>query len=119
MNTTTRGWKIARRVALGILLAGFLYFAVTFAQVWWAARHDHARESDAIIVLGAAQYDGRPTDVFKARLDHAADLYKEGIAPIVVVTGGKQEGEQGSGTQESHRQAIDCKGRGRRAVTQG
>ncbi len=94
MNTKTRGWKIARRVALGILIAGFLYFAFTFVQVWWAARHDHARPSDAIIVLGAAQYDGRPTDVFKARLDHAAALYKEGIAPLVVVTGGKQEGDR-------------------------
>ena len=94
MNTKTRGWKIARRVALGILIAGVLYFVVTFVQVWWAARHDHARRSDAIIVLGAAQYDGRPTPVFKARLDHAADLYKQGIAPVIVVTGGKQEGDR-------------------------
>ena len=94
MNTKTRGWKIARRVALGILVAGFLYFAVTFVQVWWAARHDHARRSDAIIVLGAAQYDGRPSAVLRARLDHAADLWQRKIAPVIVVTGGKAVGDR-------------------------
>lgn len=91
---SARGRKIALRVGIGVLLAGFLYFIVTFVQVWWAARHDHARPSEAIIVLGAAQYDGRPTAVFKARLDHAAELYHEGIAPVIVVTGGKQIGDR-------------------------
>lgn len=94
MIPASRGRKIALWAAVAILAAGFLYFSVTFVQVWWAARHDHARKSDAIIVLGAAQYDGRPTPVFKARLDHAADLYREGIAPVIVVTGGKQLGDR-------------------------
>ncbi|MGH9048592.1 MAG: YdcF family protein [Acidimicrobiia bacterium] len=85
---------IVLRVALVLFLVGFVYFTVTFVQVWMAARRDDARPSQAIVVLGAAQFDGRPSAVFEARLDHAADLYAEGIAPTVVVTGGKQEGDR-------------------------
>jgi uncharacterized SAM-binding protein YcdF (DUF218 family) len=87
-------WRVAFRVALVLVGAGFLYFAVTFFQVWRAARSDDTRPSEAIVVLGAAQYDGRPSAVFRARLDHAADLYAEEIAPTIVVTGGKQEGDR-------------------------
>jgi uncharacterized SAM-binding protein YcdF (DUF218 family) len=87
-------WKIALRVTLVLFAVGFVYFTVTFVQVWMAARSDDARPSQAIVVLGAAQFDGRPSKVFQARLDHAADLYADGIAPTVVVTGGKQEGDR-------------------------
>jgi uncharacterized SAM-binding protein YcdF (DUF218 family) len=87
-------WRMVFRVALVLVAAGFLYFVVTFVQVWMAARSDDARPSQAIVVLGAAQYDGRPSNVFRARLDHAADLYVDGIAPTIVVTGGKQEGDR-------------------------
>lgn len=80
--------------ALGVLVLGFCYFAVTLFQVWRTARDDGARRSEAIVVLGAAQFDGRPSPVFAARLDHAADLYGDGIAPLVVVTGGKQTGDR-------------------------
>jgi uncharacterized SAM-binding protein YcdF (DUF218 family) len=87
-------WRIVRRVGLVAVLAALLYYVVTFVQVWWAARHDDSRRSEAIVVLGAAQYNGRPTPVFRARLDHATDLYKERVAPTIVVTGGKQAGDQ-------------------------
>jgi uncharacterized SAM-binding protein YcdF (DUF218 family) len=87
-------WRIVRRVGLVVVLAALLYYVVTFVQVWWAARHDDTRRSEAIVVLGAAQYNGRPTAVFRARLDHAADLYHERVAPTIVVTGGKQGGDQ-------------------------
>jgi uncharacterized SAM-binding protein YcdF (DUF218 family) len=87
-------WRIVRRVGLVVVLAALVYYVVTFVQVWWAARHDDSRRSEAIVVLGAAQYNGRPTAVFRARLDHAADLYRERVAPTVVVTGGKQIGDQ-------------------------
>jgi uncharacterized SAM-binding protein YcdF (DUF218 family) len=90
----TVNWKIGRRVGLVVLLAALLYYVVTFVQVWWAARGDDTRRSEAIVVLGAAQFNGRPSPVFKARLDHAADLYRRGVAPTVVVTGGKQTGDQ-------------------------
>lgn len=70
------------------------YFAVTFVQVWAAGRRDGARPAQAIVVLGAAQYDGRPSPVLAARLDHAADLYRRQIAPVVVVTGGAAAGDR-------------------------
>jgi uncharacterized SAM-binding protein YcdF (DUF218 family) len=87
-------WKIAWRVALGIFAIVFLYLSVTFFQVWRQARRDDARPSDAIVVLGAAQYDGTPSPVLAARLDHALDLYEAGVAPMIVVTGGRQEGDR-------------------------
>ena len=99
------------RWAIGVVaLLGFTYFAVTFVQVWWAARHENTRPSQAIIVLGAAQYNGRPTAVFRARLDHAAQLYHDHVAPMIVVTGGKQAGdkftEAGAGADYLHGKGI-------------
>jgi uncharacterized SAM-binding protein YcdF (DUF218 family) len=86
------------------------YYVITVYQVWHAARHDGARRSQAIIVLGAAQYNGDPSPVFQARLDHAADLYKEGIAPVIVVTGGKLPGDEftegGVGADYLHTRGI-------------
>jgi uncharacterized SAM-binding protein YcdF (DUF218 family) len=90
----TLNWRIGRRIGLVVLLAAVLYYVVTFVQVWWAARHDDTRGSEAIVVLGAAQFNGRPSSVFRARLDHAADLYRQRVAPTIVVTGGKQAGDQ-------------------------
>jgi uncharacterized SAM-binding protein YcdF (DUF218 family) len=71
-----------------------LYLLVTFAQVWWASTRDSAHAADAIVVLGAAQYDGRPSEVLAARLDHAFALWDEDLAEIIVVTGGSQEGDR-------------------------
>jgi uncharacterized SAM-binding protein YcdF (DUF218 family) len=90
-------WR--RRVRIGLrvaaVLAGLvvLYVGVTFVQVWRASRQDNAQHAQAIIVLGAAQYNGRPSPVLAARLDHAADLYHAGYADLVVVTGGRQPGD--------------------------
>lgn len=63
-------------------------------QVWQQSREDEVHSADAIVVLGAAQYDGDPSPVFEARLNHAAYLYKEELAPTIVVTGGKQPGDR-------------------------
>jgi uncharacterized SAM-binding protein YcdF (DUF218 family) len=82
------------RVALVGFGAGALYFLVTFVQVWQASGRDEARQADAIIVLGAAQYDGEPSPVLASRLDHAAELFDAGIAPLIVVTGGRQPGDR-------------------------
>src|SRR5262245_61492567 len=87
-------WKIVWRTALGVFIVVFLYLSVTFFQVWRAARRDNAKPADAIVVLGAAQYDGRPSPVLAARLDHALELYDEGVAPTIVVTGGRQPGDR-------------------------
>jgi uncharacterized SAM-binding protein YcdF (DUF218 family) len=70
------------------------YLAVTFVQVWLASDTDNARPSDAVVVLGAAQWDGQPSPVFQQRLDHAAELHAQGLAPVIVVTGGKQAGDR-------------------------
>jgi uncharacterized SAM-binding protein YcdF (DUF218 family) len=77
-------------------LSGFLLVGLAVALVWGAvvvavavhAARDQATGADAIVVLGAAQYNGRPSPVFRARLDHAAMLYQRGLAPVVLVTGG-------------------------------
>jgi uncharacterized SAM-binding protein YcdF (DUF218 family) len=80
-------------VAIVLLTLVVLYVGVTFVQVWMASRRDSARPAQAIVVLGAAQYNGRPSAVLRARLDHAADLYREKIAPIIVLTGGRIPGD--------------------------
>ena len=80
---------------IGAVLALVLvYLSVTFAQVWWASRQDDTAKASAIIVMGAAQWNGVPSPVLRSRLDHAAALYAEGVAPVVVVTGGKQSGDR-------------------------
>ncbi len=82
---------IAGLVVLALLVA---YVGVTFAQVWQASRSDGIRRAEAIVVLGAAQYDGRPSPVLANRLDHALALYEAGMAPQIVVTGGRQVGDR-------------------------
>ena len=90
----TRRRRRSRRWLLAIVGLLVVYFVANFAQVWWVARADEARPVDAIVVLGAAQYDGRPSPQLAARLDHAADLYTLGLAPTVVVTGGNRPGDR-------------------------
>jgi uncharacterized SAM-binding protein YcdF (DUF218 family) len=82
-----------RAVALVALLV-VAYVVITFVQVVQATRGDSHEPAEAIIVLGAAQYDGRPSPVLEGRLRHAVDLYEDGVAPIVVVTGGKRTGDR-------------------------
>lgn len=75
------------------VLAVTLYLLVTFAMVWKTSSRDLAQPAGAIVVMGAAQYQGTPSRVFQARLDHAVRLYDQGLAPVMVVTGGKQSGD--------------------------
>ncbi|MDP8936423.1 MAG: YdcF family protein [Actinomycetota bacterium] len=86
--------RLAVKVVVGLVLLGLAYGAVTFLQVWAAARRDQARPAEAIVVFGTAQYDGRPSPVLKARLDHAVGLYRRKLAPVIVVTGGSQPGDR-------------------------
>lgn len=72
---------------LAIVLIALGWAAVVVSVAVHAAR-DESTGADAIAVLGAAQYNGRPSPVFRARLDHAAALYQRGLAPVVLVTGG-------------------------------
>ena len=70
------------------------YFLLSLFQVWNTGRSDDRQPVDAIVVLGAAQYDGRPSPQFQARLDHALELWKLDLASYIVVTGGKQVGDR-------------------------
>jgi uncharacterized SAM-binding protein YcdF (DUF218 family) len=103
--------KLAIRAIIVLVGIVVVYVAVTFVQVWMASRRDDARPSQAIIVLGAAQYNGRPSPVLAARLDHAIDLYRRNIAPVIVVTGGRQPGDQyteaGASADYLHEHGID------------
>jgi len=90
-----------RRGLRRALLAGGLvvlvivgYYFVSLYQVWSTGRSDQARPVDAIVVMGAAQYDGDPSPQLAARLDHVAELWPQGLAPLVVVTGGNQPGDR-------------------------
>jgi uncharacterized SAM-binding protein YcdF (DUF218 family) len=78
-----------------VVTAAFLALTVLYVatHIWWVAREDHRPLSDAIVVLGASQYNGRPSPVFAARLDHAATLYKEHVSSHVVTVGGKEPGD--------------------------
>ena len=82
-----------KRFVLMLLVLLPVYVIGTFVQVYRASNHEGARPADAIVVLGAAQWNGRPSPVLQERLDHALELYEEGIAPLVVLTGGKQEAD--------------------------
>lgn len=87
-------WRWPVRLAIAALAAVVLYVGVTFGQVYWASTRDEAQAAGAIVVMGAAQYDGRPSPVLQARLDHAVELYRSGHAGLIVVTGGKQAGDR-------------------------
>ena len=94
-HATHRRWpRRAFRVAALLFGLAFIYYVVCFVQVWSRGNDDEARKVDAVVVLGAAQYDGRPSPQLAARLDHAADLYAAGDSEHVVVTGGKRTGDR-------------------------
>jgi len=85
-------WLI--RGVSAVVVAAVLVVGGTAYAVWKQARADERAPGDAILVLGSAQYDGVPSPVFEARLDHALALYNEGLAPTVVTVGGKQDGDR-------------------------
>lgn len=85
-------WGLRIVGLLGAALA--LYLVVTFVQVLSASRSDDRATTDAIVVLGAAQYDGTPSPVLRQRLDHALALYQDGVAPKIMLTGAKQPGDR-------------------------
>src|SRR2546428_2967597 len=95
-------------------VGGFLLAVVLIALGWAAvvvsvaihAARDQATAADAIAVLGAAQYNGRPSPVFRARLDHAAALYQRGLAPVVLVTGGVGSGDTVSESEVGRRYLV-------------
>ncbi len=86
--------RLSVKITVALFMIGLVYLGVTFVQVWAESRRDDTQPAPAIVVFGAAQFDGRPSAVLKARLDHAVDLYRRRLAPLVVVTGGNQPGDR-------------------------
>jgi uncharacterized SAM-binding protein YcdF (DUF218 family) len=89
-----------------LLLAAGIVFTVALVFVLVMSQQDERRPADAIVVLGAAQYNGRPSPVLKARLDHAADLYRDRLAPRIIVTGGVGRGDTMSEAAVSRRYLL-------------
>jgi uncharacterized SAM-binding protein YcdF (DUF218 family) len=84
-----------RRVFMLLLLVAVAWFGWLYFQIKAVANQDEARPADAIAVFGAAEYGGRPSPVLHARLDHAVDLYRRQIAPVVVTLGGGSNKDSG------------------------
>jgi len=103
LPTRRRGF---RKFLIAILASVALAYLISFMLVLVVSRQDEKREADAIVVLGAAQYNGRPSPVLKARLDHAVDLYREKLSALIVVTGGTASGDSESEATVSRRYLL-------------
>ncbi|HEX4005894.1 MAG TPA: YdcF family protein [Acidobacteriaceae bacterium] len=85
--------RVALWLAVTLIAASIAWVFWVNAQIQYYAHRDEERPADAIAVFGAAEYDGRPSPVLRARLDHALDLYKRGLAPLVITLGGGYEAD--------------------------
>lgn len=92
MNTRSFIRNLAR-LLLAAVVGALLLTAWATYRIWDVGNHDDRPRADAIVVLGAAQYNGRVSAILKARLEHAIDLYDSGVARYLIVTGGKAEGD--------------------------
>lgn len=97
--------RLLRKLVSALLLGAFLWLLVLLS-IFLFARRNEANPADAIVVLGAAQYDGRPSPVLRARLDHAVALFDSGFAPRLILTGGVGVGDTVSEAEVSRRYAV-------------
>ncbi|MDR7300897.1 YdcF family protein [Haloactinomyces albus] len=113
-HDTTRGTRSrphpvrpGRRLVFGTALVALLVVVGTGVRVWQVARVDQARQADMIVVLGAAQYNGEPSEVLQARLEHALDLYRQGYSEYIVTVGGNQAGDNYTEAQAGRMWLVD------------
>lgn len=106
-SARTRFGRIVRRVVTGTLLVMVLVVGGTAFRVWNVASADDRRPADMMIVLGAAQYHGEPSDVLKARLKQVLNLYRQGMASDVVTVGGRQSGDVFTEAQASKKWLVE------------
>ncbi|HYY44292.1 MAG TPA: YdcF family protein [Actinomycetota bacterium] len=92
-RATNGSLRFIRRLLVIALLAALAYPCWLGFRIYQQSHRNELHTADAIVVLGAAQYNGRPSPVLKARLDHAVWLYRQGYSKVVVTTGGKQPGD--------------------------
>jgi len=83
--------RVLRLLFLAALAAFVLFMGITGLRIVRAAEESPAHGADTLVIFGAAEYAGRPSPVYKARLDHGFDLFQKGMAPVVITTGGAGE----------------------------
>ena len=98
---------VLRRLVAAVVVLVLVGWGVAVVAVILSGRRDEARPASAIVVLGAAQYAGRPSPVFRARLDHGVALWKQGLAPYLILTGGKGVGDTTSEAAVGRRYALE------------
>jgi len=98
--------KDLTRLALAVAAGALLVLAYTTWRIWDQGNQDNGRPADAIVVLGAAQYNGAPSPIYRARLAHAIDLFDGGRAPALVMTGGKLPGDKTTEAEAGRRYAM-------------
>ena len=106
----SHGWSWKKGVLVGaavVVALVVLYYVVNLFLVMQAGRQTGPGSAEAIVVLGAAQYDGRPSPQLAARLDHAIELWNEGVAPVVMVTGGNLPGDRFTEAEASANYLVD------------
>ena len=89
--------------AVAVVLIAWVISMIAVERV---GRRDQAQRADAIVVLGAAQYVGRPSPVLRARVDHAVSLWKRGLAPTLILTGGTGVGDTTSEAAVARKYAM-------------
>ncbi len=94
-RSTPRGLLLRRLLGM-ILLVAIAWCVWVYQEISTVANQDNAVPADAIAVFGAAEYSGRPSPVLHARLDHAVDLYRKQIAPLVITLGGGSDKDSGN-----------------------
>lgn len=99
--------RLFARLVIAGLIAGIAIGGYAAYRIWDQGNRDERTPADAIVVMGAAQYDGRPSPVFAARLDHAIALYHDGVASRLIVTGGKREGDRTTEAASARSYAIE------------
>jgi uncharacterized SAM-binding protein YcdF (DUF218 family) len=99
--------KSAFRIACAVAIAMALYVGLTFITVLSVGHTDDGNKADAVVVLGAAQYDGTPSPLLESRLQHALDLYSSGRVTFIAVTGGKKPGDRFTEAAASRRWLTD------------
>ena len=101
-TATSLGWRLVQTAVIVVAAAWLLSLALV---ILWE-RFDTREPASAIVVLGAAQYDGRPSPVLRARVDHAIMLWRRGLAPVLIVTGGRGQGDTTTEAAVQRRYAI-------------
>lgn len=108
--------RVLGRIATGVVLMTGLLIIGTSFRVWQVARDDDRRPVDVAVVLGAAQYDGKPSSVFAARLAHAQRLYEAGVARTIVTVGGRRIGDNFTEAESGRKWLTGTNSRDKAAV---